>query len=254
VKPKELLAHLEKTFGSWPGGQTKAPPLWPEVEQVGQRRLFLIDKPGAAQSVIRIGRLGPTRLTEDFYALTVLNTILGGSFTSRLNQNLREEHGYAYGAGSQFDFRPQPGPFLAGASVQTEVTDKALSEFIKELRGIMGAIPEAELQRAKNYVALSYPSSFQTVGQIAGELAELVQYNLPDSYFNEYIEKIVKVSQAELQAAARKHLDPERVEIVIVGDRAKVEAGLKTLGLGELRLMTIEEVLGPVPRLAGQAE
>jgi zinc protease len=179
-----------------------------------------------------------------------LNTILGGSFTSRLNQNLREEHGYTYGAGSTFDFRPHPGPFVASASVQTEVTDKALQEFMKELRGILGDIPEAELERAKNYVALSYPSGFQTISQIAGELAELVQYNLPDSYFNEYIQNILKVSKAEVEAAAKQYLDPERVAVVVVGDREKIEAGIKQLNLGTLEPVAIAEVLGPVPELS----
>ena len=249
VKPDQVLAQLEKAFGKWAGAPPPTRPAWPKTSQVKERGLVLINKPGAAQSVIRIGRLGPPRLTEDYYALTILNTILGGSFTSRLNQNLREQHGYSYGAGSRFDFRPEPGPFVASSSVQTEVTDKALTEFLKEFRGIMGDIPDTELQRAKNFIGFSYPGEFQTTGQIAGELGELVEYHLPDTYFNEYIQKILSVTKAEVEAAAKKYLDPDRIAIVVVGDREKIEAGLQKLDLGTVRRMEIDQVLGPIPQL-----
>lgn len=254
VQPDPLRRLLEKAFGDWRGSARPNRPAWPVARQVEKRHVILVDKPGAAQSVVRIGRLGPTRLTEDYYALTVLNTILGGSFTSRLNQNLREQHGYSYGAGSRFDFRPYPGPFVASSSVQTEVTDKALTEFMKELRGIHGDIPDEELQRAKNYLALSYPGGFQTTSEIAGELAELVEYDLPDDYFNRYIERILSVTKAEVEAAARKHLDPDRVVIVVVGDRARTEAEVRKLELGPVQVRTVAEVLGAVPALPASSE
>jgi zinc protease len=251
VNPPSLLPLLEKTFGRWEGAPARSRPSWPATGQVEKRGLFLVDKPGAAQSVIQIGRLGAPRLTGDYYALTVLNTMLGGSFTSRLNQNLREKHGYTYGARSQFDFRLEKGPFVASASVQTEVTDKALAEFINELQAIMGDLPELEIQRAKNYIAFSYPSGFQTVGEIAGELSELVEYHLPDTYFNEYNNRILSVTKADVIAAAKKWLDPATVAIVIVGDREKVESGLEALGLGDLSRMSIEQVLGNIPKIPG---
>jgi predicted Zn-dependent peptidase len=224
---------------------------WPEPEQVERREVYLVDKPGAAQSEIRIGRVGAPRLTADYYALVVMNTILGGAFTSRLNQNLREEHGYSYGAYSFFDFEPLPGPFVASAAVQTAVTDSALVEFMKELRGILEPVTDEELERAKNYVALRFPSRFQTVAGIARQIAQIELYGLPDTYFNDYVDRILAVTRADVLRVARKYIDPDRVAIVVVGDRSKIEGGVRALELGPLRLLTVEDVLGPPPVLTG---
>lgn len=250
VTAQTILPKLESAFGTWQAGAVPSV-RWPEAKQVKARPIYLVDKPGAAQSVIRIGRLATTRLTPDYYALVVLNTILGGSFTSRLNYNLRETHGYAYGASSSFAFRPQPGPFIASASVQTDVTDRALTEFIKELHGILGEISDEELARAKNYEALGYPGNFQTTGQFAGALSELVIYGLPDAYLNDYVKNILAVTKEQVQAAAKKYIDPNKVAIVIVGDRVKIEAGVRALQLGEVKVMAITEVLGKVPKVEG---
>jgi len=173
----------------------------------------------------------------------VLNTVLGGSFTSRLNQNLREEHGYSYGAFSSFDFRPLPGPFLAWAAVQTDVTDKALSEFMKEIRNI-GTVTEEELTRAKNYVALGFPQDFQSVASIAAQLQDLTLYNLPNDYFDSYITRVMQVSRGDVQRVAGKYIDPERLAMVVVGDRARIEAGIRALKLGVVKTLTIDDVLG----------
>ena len=176
-----------------------------------------------------------------------MNTILGGSFTSRLNDNLREQHGYTYGAGSRFRFGPIPGSFFAYSSVQTDVTDKALTEFFKELNGIREPIPDAELNRGKNLVALSYPSNFQSVSDIAGELEEVVEYNLPSDYFDNYITQMLNVKEDEVNAAAKKYIVPDKMIVVVVGDKAKTEDGVKALNLGEIKNLTIEDVLGKVP-------
>jgi predicted Zn-dependent peptidase len=246
VTPKTILNKLEKLFAQW-----KAAPIpkssWTPVDQVKQRKIWLVDKPGAAQSVIRIGRIGAQRVSDDYYALLVLNTILGGSFTSRLNQNLREQHGYSYGAGSSFDFRPMPGPFFAGASVQTDVTDKALSEFMKELANIMQPVTDEELKRAKNYLALGYPGNFQSVAQLADQLAEMVIYKLPDMYVNEYTKNILAVTKDDLNRVSKKYLDPEKVNIVIVGDRQKTEQGVAALSIAPIQDLTIDDVLGKAP-------
>lgn len=251
VAPSSILQKLELLFGSW---KSRTVPLktWPSVDQVTERKIFLIDKPGAAQSVIRIGRIGVQRATEDYFPLTVLNTILGGSFTSRLNQNLREEHGYTYGAGSVFDFRVLPGPFVASASVQTDVTDKALSEFMKELTNIMQPVTDAELARAKNYLALGYAGNFQSVAQIAGELSDLIVYNLPDDYFNTYMNNVLAVSKDDLNRVAKKYLDPGKMYIVIVGDRKKVETSVSALNVAPIKNVRIDDVLGKPPNLDGK--
>lgn len=250
VTAKTILPKLEAAFGKWETG--KIPTVsWPAAAQVQKRQLWLIDKPGAAQSEIRIGRLGAPRLTEDYYALVVMNTILGGSFTSRLNQNLREKHGYSYGAGSSFGFRPLPGAFLASAGVQTSKTDSSLIEFMKELNAIMQPVSDSELNRAKNYVALSFPQDFQSLAQVAGQLEELVIYDLPADYFNNYIQRILAVTKDDVLRVAKKYLDPEKVAIIVVGDRKAVEKGVRALNLGPLQVMTVEQVLGKPPVLAG---
>ena len=250
VTPADVMPRLEKAFGGWKPGDVPRVEV-PAAEQVGDRTVYLVDKPGAAQSEIRIGRVGARRRTQDFFALTVMNTILGGSFTSRLNQNLREEHGYSYGAFSSFSFRPERGPFIASAAVQTDVTDKALVEFINELRRILEPVPEEELSRAKNFVALRFPGSFQAVSNIANQLAQLVVFDLPLSYFNEYIEHVLAVNGSDVLRAARKYIDPTRVAIVIVGDRKVIEPGVRALNLGVIKSLTIDDVLGKAPKPTG---
>jgi zinc protease len=243
-----ILPKLESIFSRWEGGKAEQQS-FPNAEQVKERAIYLIDKPGAAQSEIRIGRIGVERMTEDYYALRVMNTIFGGSFTSRLNQNLREQHGYTYGASSNFDFRVMPGPFLAGSAVQTAITDSALIEFMKELNGILEAVPDEELNRAKNYLTLRYPENFQTVGQIANQLAEVVNYNLPDDYFNNYTKNILAVTKEDVQRVAKKYIDPEKIAIIIVGDRKLIEDKIKALKLGVIHNLTIDEILGKAPRV-----
>ncbi|MER3525403.1 MAG: hypothetical protein C4326_15520 [Ignavibacteria bacterium] len=245
VVPAVLRTKLEAELASWKGDAVPPPSLQP-APQVQARKLYVVDKPGAPQSVIRIGRIGAARTTPDYYAITVMNTILGGSFTSRLNNNLREEHSYTYGAGSRFTMLPLPGAFLAFSDVHTEVTDKALGEFMKELRAI-ASVTEEEVQRAKNYVALGYPSQFQSVGEIAGALAEVVLYNLPDDYFNSYTSRILAVTKKDVERVARTYIDPDRIVIVVVGDRKKIEQAIAPLQLGQIEYLTIEDVLGKPP-------
>jgi predicted Zn-dependent peptidase len=241
-----LLPKLEKAFGAWKRGEKAGHQAW-SAEQVSKSVVYLVDKPGAAQSEIRIGRIGVDRLSDDYYDLTVMNTILGGSFASRLNQNLREEHGYTYGARSAFSMRRLPGAFTASSAVQTDVTDKALVEFMKELNGILEPVPAEELARAKNYVALRYPENFQSVSRIASQLDDVFEYGIPDSYFDSFMGLIGEVSAADVNRVARQYITPDALAIVIVGDREKIEDGVRALELGEMKLMTIEDVLGPAP-------
>ncbi len=248
IKKEELKNKLEKIFGRWQNGNIDKIKVQ-KVKQVNKRRIYLIDKPNSAQSVIYIGRVGPERLTKDYYSIIIMNTILGGSFTSRLNNNLREEHGYTYGAGSRFIFRPELGYFIAYSSVQTEVTDKALFEFFKEFNSIRKPIPLDELNRAKNLVALSYPQNFQTAAEIASQIEELIEYNLSENYFNEYVKNIINTKDLEINDAAKKYIVPDQMIVVVVGDKSKIEAGIKNLKLGELINLRIEDVLGKIPQL-----
>jgi len=246
VDKRVIVRKLEQAFGRWRKGKELAPSL-PAMHQVEATGVTLVDKPGAAQSVIRIGRIGVQRITDDFWALVVMNTILGGSFTSRLNQNLRETHGYTYGANSSFQFRLLPGPFVIGTSVQTAITDSALVEIMNELRRIREEVSDEELTRAKNYVALGFPSDFQTVSQIAGRLEEISVYGLNPEYFNTYTANVLAVTKDDVLRVARRYLDPDRVAIVLVGDRSAIEEKVSALSLGTLTMKTIDDVVGPAP-------
>jgi predicted Zn-dependent peptidase len=186
-------------------------------------------------------------VTNDYFGLVVVNTILGGSFSSRLNNNLREVHGYTYGASSRFDLRVLPGPFVAGSAVQTAVTDSALEQIMLELRRIREPIDAEEVTRAKNYVALGYPGDFQSVGQIAMQVEEIVTYDLPLTTFNEYVGKILAVTPEECLRVARAYIDPETVAIVLVGDRSAIAPGVERLALGPVTHKTVDDVLGKAP-------
>ena len=199
--------------------------------------------PSAEQSQVRIGHVGVPRSTPDYFPLVVLNTILGGSFTSRLNQNLREEHGYSYGASSRFDMRLSAGAFQAGAGVQSDKTSEALAEFFKELKGIRQPISETELAKAKNYIALSFPSEFETITDLTSHLEEMAVYKLPDTYFTQYIANVQAVTAAAVQKAAATYVQPEKFAVVVVGDRKRIEPGIQTLKLGALRALSVDEAV-----------
>jgi zinc protease len=239
---------LESAFGGWQRGSPVDVAV-PAAPQVRGRAIYIVDKPGSAQSVIRFGRIGVPRTTRDYYALEVMNTILGGSFTSRLNQNLREDKGYTYSARSGFDYLPAAGPWLAAASVQTHSTGPALAEFMNELRGMHQPLPEDELDRARNFLAMRYPAGFQSVAGIAARLGEMVQYDLPQDYFNRYVDNILAVTRADVERVARQYIDPDNVAIFIVGDRSAIEEQVRQQNLGEIRFLSVTDVLGALPAL-----
>ncbi|MGH7444144.1 MAG: M16 family metallopeptidase, partial [Longimicrobiales bacterium] len=239
-------ALVDDAFGEWAAATADAPQV-ATAPQVSGRTVYLVDKPGAAQSIVIIGRIGAPRSTPDYYALQVMNTILGGQFTSRLNQNLREEHGYSYGASSSFDFLPAPGPWTAAAAVQTAVTGEALHEFFVELDGIRAPIPADEVTRAKNYLAMRYPAQFQSVAGIASELGEAWQLELPLSSIDDMIERVMAVTPADVERVAREYVDPANVAVIVVGDRDVIEQQVRAQNLGDVRLLEVTDVLGDVP-------
>ena len=203
-----------------------------------------MDKPDAEQSQIRIGWVGVPRSHPDYFPLQVLNTILGGSFTSRLNQNLREEHGYSYGARSFFDMRLAAGPFVAAAGVQTDKTSEALREFFNELNGITKPVPAEELAKARNYIALGFPSEFETTADLAGNIEQLIVYKLAEDYYERYVANVQAVTAAAVQKAAAAFIQPTKFAVVVVGDRKAIEPGIRALNLMPVRVMTVEEALG----------
>lgn len=243
LAPATALPMLEKAFGNWKAdGMAPLVADVPSAPQLTKRQVYLVDKPDAAQSQIRIGWVGVSRSTPDYAVLEVLNTVLGGSFTSRLNQNLREKNGYAYGASSGFDMRLSAGPFLASAGVQTDKTADALKEFFNELNGILTPVPPDELAKARNYVALGFPGEFETTGDMARKLEELVIYNLPDTTFSNFVPSVTAVTAADLQRAAARFIQPERMAVVVVGDLKLIEGPIRALNLGPITHVPIDNL------------
>jgi zinc protease len=247
VTPTRVVPMLETQFGKWTKGAAPAHAALTTPALPAARQIYVIDKPGAPQSQVRIGWVGVARATPDYFPITVMNTVLGGAFSSRLNLNLREKHGYTYGAQSQFDMRLGAGPFVAAAGIQTDKTADALKEFFAELEGIRQTVPADELARAKHYVSLRFPLGFETTGDIAARLEQALVYHLPDDYFSTYVQKIESVTAAEVQRVAQKYIQPDRFAVVIAGDRAAIEPGIRALNLGPITIMTIDDVFGPPP-------
>jgi zinc protease len=244
VTADDVVPQLEKQFGAWRAGS--APPrhtMVPNIPQPTQRQIAIVDMPEAEQSQIRIGWVGVPRSTPDYFPLQVLNTILGGSFTSRLNQNLREQHGYSYGASSRFDMRLSAGPFVAGAGVQTDKTAEGLREFFNELTAIGKPIPVDELTRAKNYQAFGFPSNFETISDFSAQLEQLVVYGLPDTYYADYVKNLQAVTVDTVQKAPATYILPQKSLAVVVGDRKVIEPGIRALNLGMVRTMSVEEAV-----------
>jgi zinc protease len=226
IKPK-----LEKAFGDWKAGGL-SPATLADQRMMAKPGIYLVDKPGSAQSSVTIGQVGIDRSNPDYYAVQVMNAVLGGGGAARLFMNLREDKGYTYGAYSRFTPRRGAGPFSASGEIQTVSTKEAVQEFMNELNGIRGSRPVTpeELEVNKQSLIRSFPGQFETLGGVSNQLGSLVTYGLPDSYFNDYIAKINSVSVADVNRVANKYIDPSKVAIVIVGDRKVIEPGLMQLG------------------------
>ncbi|HEV7699616.1 MAG TPA: pitrilysin family protein [Pyrinomonadaceae bacterium] len=232
VQPADIKDRLEKAFANWKSGDVKATS-WDAQQMMAKPAIYVVDKPGAAQSSINIGLVGIERSNPDYYAVQVMNSILGGGGTARLYMNLREDKGYTYGAYSRFTYRKGAGPFSAYGEIQTVSTKEAVQEFLKELAGIRNGRPitQQELDTNKQSFIRRFPSGFETVGGISGQLANLVTYSLPDTYFNDYISKVNAVTIDDVNRVANKYLDPSKMAVVIVGDRKVIEPGLKELSM-----------------------
>ena len=230
VAAATVVDAIRRLFGDWPRGpEPDRPQITPAP--IEKSRIYLIDRPNAVQSEIRVGHVGVSRSTEDYFPLTVMNALLGGVFNSRINMNLRERHGYTYGARSAFASRRQAGPFVVSAPVRNEVTLESVTEVLNELRRIRtGDIEERELEDTKSYLAGVFPATVQSSSDIAGRLLDMELYDLPHDYFDHYREKIAAVSAEDVARVANKYIDPERALIVIVGNASQIREPLGTLG------------------------
>jgi zinc protease len=230
VTVEEAERLVAETLGGWVG-DAPAPIRIDDAPGTRERRVLLVAKPGAAQSEVRVGHVGAPRMNPDYFPMTVMNGILGGLFSSRINLNLREEHAYTYGAHSVFDWRVGAGPFEVSSAVQSEATAASITEIFKEIDRMRAEpVLDSELSLATSYLDGVFPIRYETTGAIASALANLVVYGLPDDYFDRYRDRVRGVTTDEILAAARTYLRPDELQIVVVGDSTAVRAELEALG------------------------
>ncbi|MGQ0737040.1 MAG: M16 family metallopeptidase [Acidobacteriota bacterium] len=239
ARVEEFFDQATETFGRWNPGSRRdpvdrdaglqTPPAAPS------HRLAVVDRPKAAQSELRIGRVCASRRTPDYHALVLLNTILGGQFISRVNMNLRQGKGYTYGARTGFDLRRGLGPFALQTSVHTQVTSEAIREALREIEAIRTDRPasEEELAFARSAVTRGYPRGFETSAQIARAVAQLALHDLEDDYFAGFVPRVEAVPLEAVHRVAREHLDVARMTTLVVGDLATIAPAMAALGLGD---------------------
>ncbi len=225
ISKDELQNKLNLFFNDWKPGNVSNNIAFPYSAQ--DKKIFLVDKKNTVQSEIRIGHLSSKRNEENYYSKLILNTILGGQFTSRINLNLRERKGYTYGAHSRFNYFKESAYFYVSTSVGIENTANAVQEIFNELNGIQKGVTPEELEFAKSSIIRKFPSNFETNKQIASNLIGMVIHSLPEDYFNNYIEQLNSVGIDDVNSAAEKYLLPEKSVTVIVGDKTKLLEQLK---------------------------
>jgi zinc protease len=231
----EIRPKLEALFAPWKGGAVPKKNVAP-VEAGAQGVLYVMDRPGALQSTIFAGHVAPPRANPQEITQQVLNTVLGGQFISRLNMNLREDKHWSYGAGTIFFDARGPRPFIAYAPVQTDKTKESVAEIAKELRGVGTDRPVTaeELQTAKDGLVLTLAGQWETAAAVEGSIGEIVRFGFPDDYYATFAERVRATTLTDV-ARASGVIQPDKLVWVIAGDRAKIEPGLKELGLGEIR-------------------
>jgi predicted Zn-dependent peptidase len=241
VKADEVKKALDGAFIAWAKGGSKPSFNYPAAPTLAKTTIYLVDKPGAAQSTFAIGEVGPPRNTPDYYPLRVMNTFLGELFQSRLNANIREQKGYSYGVSSRFSFGRGPGPFRAGGDIVTAKSDSALIEFMKELKGIRGDRPvtDEEMQAAKNALIQSLPARFASVGGVSGAIGEVYSQDLPEDYYQNFAAKVNAVTKEDVLRVARKYIDPDHLAILIVGDKSKIEAPLAATKIAPIVVLDV---------------
>ena len=232
----EAKALVQRCFGDWNGAapERKSHQAEPRARE---RNIVIVHRPDAVQSEIRIGHIGQPRSTPDYFPLLVFNTILGGAFTSRLNLNLRERHGFTYGVRSGFAFRRDAGPWTISTAVGTEVTADAVREAVNEVEGVLSDGPtQEEVEASRDYMAGVFPLRLETMGQIASRIAELIIYDLPEDYHATYRDRIREVTRDQALDAARRCIRPDEITVVVGGDAEAVRGPLEELGLGPVEV------------------
>ncbi|HKU61487.1 MAG TPA: pitrilysin family protein [Gemmatimonadales bacterium] len=243
----EIRPKLERLFAGWKPGEIPTKNIG-TVAQQPRPTVYLLDRPDAIQSLILVGNVAPPKANPDEPAIETMNQILGGTPTARLNLNLREDKHWSYGSFSFFRDARGQRPFMAYAPVQTDKTVEALGELRKELSGIVDGRPPTaeELARAKSSLTLTLPGNWETMDAVAGSIDDIVTFGLDDRYFDGYADRVRAQTLASVEAAAKETIHPAHLVWVVVGDRAKIEQGVRGLNLGEIRLIDADgKPLGP---------
>ena len=238
----KLTQVLERTLGHWRGDNAGPIPRPAVAVKPEPGVVYLVDKPGAVQSVISVGRHWVDRRDPRYMATLVGNHLLGGDFLSRLNKNLREEHGYTYGAGSAFDFRRSKSIWRVSTAVRADATAPALQEIVKELDALAAARPitEEEVEKARSAQARSYPEEFESPSGIASALSEIAEFGLPADYLETFLPSLERVSLAETQKAMTEVVAPADRFILVVGDRKTIEPALTKAGIKAIKVITYD--------------
>jgi zinc protease len=240
----EIGAELEKLFRSWNEGDVPEKNIGP-VEHQPESVVYIMDQPDAQQSVIFAGHVAPPKSNPDEIAIETMNYILGGSFTSRINMNIREDKGWSYGARSSLVAARGQRPYIVSTSVQTDKTDETMVEIARELGDIRGDRPatQEELGKAKNGQTLKLPGAWETAAAVGGSISNVVRFGLPDDYYETYPGKVRSLTVDNVSDVARKVVRPDNLVWVVVGDRSKIETEVRDLGFGRLRFIDADGVL-----------
>ena len=243
ISMRELRSLAEMAFAAWTGDAPRRTELG--AADTTTARVIIVDKPGTPQTQLRVAGIGAARSSPDFRALQVMNTALGGLFSSRINMNLREEHGYSYGAYSAFVFRRSAGPFLVSGAVRTDATAPSVTEIFNEITGMIGqSMSQEELQKAKDSMANSLPGAFETSVNAVNSFSSIFVYDLGLDYYTGYARQVKAVTAEQALDVARRYLVPERLLVIAVGDRAAIEGDLRSLSLGAVE---IRDAQGRIP-------
>jgi zinc protease len=234
----EITPKLEQVFASWKSGPVPVRKI-ATVTPPQKSRVYLIDRPGAQQTFILTGLIAPPKSMPGDLSLETMNVVLGGNFSGRLNMNIREDKHYSYGAGSALTGARGQRSYFSYAPVQTDKTKEALIEVSKEFHDITGARPVSagELEAAKSNQTLELPGSLESISDVGSSVEQLVQYGLPDDYYNTFTKKVMALKTSDVDDAAKSVIHPDQMIWVVVGDRSKIETGLRELKLGELQVI-----------------
>jgi len=241
VTPDQVRQLVSQRLGAWtcavrPVADVDVTP------RAVSRAVHVVAKANAQQTELRVGHVGLPRAHGDYFNVVVMNAVLGGLFSSRINLNLREAHAYTYGAHSGFDWRRAAGPFAVSTAVKTEVTDAALREILLEIERMRETeVSQDELELATKYLAGVFPIRYETTDSVAGALAMAAVYGLDAGYFSAYRQRILAVTTADVLAAARAYLHPEQIQVLAVGDASAIEGPLAALGLGPMTVTNADD-------------